>query len=293
MPNMEDISLNINEQTIESLLVPVLDQLANTDLEIPMLPHVASQVLLLANDPEANASKFSVLVEQDQILACRVLKLANSPAYGARYPIDSLHQAISWLGLNFLASTAFSFSVQAGVFEVEGYEQEVKGLWAHTLTVGLYSQAIAKRLGYNPDNAFLCGLLHAIGKPYVTHTVNLYQQNLKTRCPWKVLDRVINESYIEAGRQLAIGWGLPESVKDAIMFHDDLAFEKALSPTKGASITCLARHLATQLFKSVAGNEESLMALPVTAYLQAKKEDMLTWLDMQDSIQERVNPMLA
>ena len=293
MPNLEDVSLDINDQTVEELLVPVLDQLARTDLEIPMLPQVANQVLLLANDPEANASQFAILVEQDQVLACRVLKLANSPASGARYPIDSLHQAISWLGLNFLCSTAFSFSVQSGVFMVEGYEQEVKKLWAHTLAVGLYCKAIAKRMGYDPDNAFLCGLLHAIGKPYVTHTVNLYQQNLETRYPWKVLDRVIDESYIEAGRQLAIGWGLPEPVKDAILFHEDLAFAKSISPTKAASITCLARHLTAELFRSVAGNEETLLALPVTGYLQAKREDVLAWLAIQDSIRESVTPMLA
>ena len=236
---------------------------------------------------------FSVLVEQDQILACRVLQLANSPAYGARYPLESLQQAISWLGINFLASTAFSFSVQTGVFHVEGYEQEVKGLWAHTLAVGLYAKAIAARLGQNPDMAFLCGLLHAIGKPYVTHTVNVYQHDLEERYSWTVLDKVIQESYIEAGRQLAIGWDLPEPVQETIMFHEDLAYEKVQSKENGPAITCLARYLATALFHPTSIDGEGLVRLAVARYLGVGNEDMAIWLEQQDAIRASVTPMLV
>lgn len=120
------ISENLDEQTVEELLLPVLDHLSKGDFDIPLLPHVATQVLLLANDPEGNSTQLSAVIEQDQVLASRVLQLANCAAYGPRYPIETLPQAISWLGMSFLAGTAFSFSVQTGVFKVDGYEDEVQ-----------------------------------------------------------------------------------------------------------------------------------------------------------------------
>ena len=280
------------EHVVEELLLPVLDHLSNGHLDIPMLPHVASQVLLLANNPEGNATKLGALIQQDQVLACRVLQLANSAAYGSRYPIESLPQAISWLGLNFLAGTAFSFSVQSGVFNVDGYEKEVQGLWAYTLTVALYGKAIAGELGLNPENAFLCGLLHAIGKPYVTHTVNFHQRSSDVRHPWPVLDRVIRESYVEAGRQLAVAWELPESVREAIMLHEDCACEKATSPVKGAAITCLARHLANSILSSDVVDEQQITALPVAQLLGVSQSHVASWLDMRESIQANVAPMV-
>jgi HD-like signal output (HDOD) protein len=287
------VLVNHNEQTVEELLLPVLEHLSKGDMDIPMLPHVANQVLLLANDHDANAPQLAVLIEQDPVLASRVLQFANSAAYGPRYPVDSLPQAISWLGLNFLAGTAFSFSVQSGVFQVHGFEKEVQGLWAHTFVVALYGRAIAERLGHNTDNAFLCGLLHAIGKPYVIHTVNCYQQDSGLRYPWAVLENVLQESYVEAGRQLAIAWELPESVKEAIMFHEYRAYEKATSPGKGAAMTCLARHLATKLFDPASSNDDSLLALPVAHFLRVSQSDMSAWLDMQETIHASVKPMLV
>lgn len=287
------VSENLEEQTVEELLLPVLDHLSKGDFDIPLLPHVANQVLLLANDPEGNSTQLSAVIEQDQVLASRVLQLANCAAYGPRYPIETLPQAISWLGMSFLAGTAFSFSVQTGVFKVDGYEDEVQELWAHTMAVALYAKFIAGRLGKNQDNAFLFGLLHAIGKPYVIHTVTHYQQTSKVHHPWAVLDRVIQESYVEAGRQIAVAWELPEPVKEAICFHQDCAFEQAKSPDKGAAITCLARHMAGKTFGQESVDANKLRTLPIGRFLGITQEDVSALLDSQEHIRATVDLMLV
>ena len=281
-----------NQQAVDDLLLPILDRLETGDLDIPILPHVASQILALTNDPDADSSKLTTLLHQDQVLASQVFKIANSPAHYSRYPIESLQQAVSWLGLNCLSQTAFAVSIQSGIFNVRGYDQEVKSLWGHALATGLYGKHIAERIGVNPDPAFLCGLLHAIGKPFVIHTVNQSRQDSEAPVPWSVMVEVIKGSYVEVGRRMGEEWGLPAPVKEAIVLHEDCAFHLSTCPMKGAVITCLASHLADSLLNPSPTEESALLTHPVVSHLHVSQEDMAALLEMKDSIRTMVEPLL-
>ncbi len=277
---------------LEELLLPILEELGKSDLAIPLLPHVAGQMLLLLNDPNANADSLEKLLQQDQALASQVMRIANSPAYLPRVPIESLHQAIAWVGLNLVASTVLSVSTQSGVFNVKGYETEVKGLWQHSLAAGLYGKAIAGQMGLSAENAFLCGLLHALGKPFVIHTVNNYRKEAETLLPWSVMLTVLKESSIEVGTTLAAVWQLPGAVQETILLHQDHAYHLGTSPLKGAPITCLAIHLAEYLYDPSIIEEGTLRALPVVQALQVTENEMNALLEMQDSIRTSVETML-
>ena len=280
------------DENLEELLMPILDKLEKGNLDLPLLPHVASQVLLLTSDPDADAAQLATLIQQDQALASQILRIANSPAYMSRTPIETLQQAIARMGLNLLAGMAFFMSTQSGVFNIAGYETGVKELWRHTLAVGLYGKTIAARIGQNTENAFLCGLLHAIGKPFAIHTVNEFRKDSETKLPWQVMVTIMKESYIEVGMQLGEAWQLPAPVKESIVLHQDHAYHLATSPTKGAPITCLGNHLAAYLFDESSIEEEALRALPVVKDLNLQSEDMEALLGMQDQVRASVETML-
>lgn len=257
------------------------------ELDLPLLPHVANQVLTLAHDPNADAGKLATLIQQDQALAAQILRIANSPAYLPRSPIVSLQQAIAWLGLNMLAGIAFSVSLQSGVFKIVGYEREVKMLWCHALATGLYGKEIARRLRHNVENAFLCGLLHAIGKPLILHML-VGDRQRSMRLPWPVLEPLLNEFHIPAGVRLAEAWALPDPVQETIRFYQDDRYHEARSPTKGAVITCLADHLATFLLDPTEMEEDALRALPVIRDLNLYPEDLTALLDLADTVRSSV-----
>src|ERR671915_1996434 len=84
-----------------------LEALLNESIEkgavdLPLLPQVASQVLSLIYDPNAEASRLAALIHQDQALAAHVIRIANSPAYMPRNPVISLQHAVAMLGMNLL-----------------------------------------------------------------------------------------------------------------------------------------------------------------------------------------------
>lgn len=262
-------------------------------LELPLLPVVANQVLQISGDPDADVNKLSALIQQDQALAGQILRIANSPAYAPRSPIVSLQQAISWLGMNMLAGLAFSVSVQSGVFKIKGYEKEIRALWHQALATGLYGKEIARRKRQNVENAFLCGILHTIGKPLLIHLILQDNRAVPSQPSWSMIETVMQEFSIMAGTKLAEAWQLPEPVQEAIRFYQDEAYHQATSPTKGAMITCLSDHLATAIIDSTALAQDALRALPVVQDLNFYPEDMDALFELQDTIQQSIEAFLV
>ncbi len=277
-----------DDQVLEELLGHLAEKLEKQEFDLPPLPQVALQVLAFTHDLKANAARLTSLIQQDPILTAKIFQTANSAAFGSQRRIESLQHAIAWLGLNHVAGTAFTISVQTGVFNVRGYERQVKGLWTHGIGTGFYAKTIAGFIHQDPDIAFLCGLLHAIGKPYIVHTVNQYRRPTDPQLPWTTMIQLMKESYIEVGRQLAKAWNFPDPVKETINLHQNHAYHLATSPTKGAAITCLARHLTSHLLDPEGIHED----LPVLQYLNITQDNMNALLDIQNSIQAQIETML-
>ena len=271
----------------------ITTQLEQEALDLPLLPVIATQVLQISSDPNADATKLSALIQQDQALAGQILRIANSPAYAARSPIVSLQQSIAWLGMNILASLAFTVSVQSGVFKVKGYEKEIQVLWRHALATGLYGKEIARRKRHNVENAFLCGILHTIGKPLIIHLVLQHTDMESPRPSWEIIDTLIQELSILAGSKLAESWQLPEPVQEAIRLYPDETYLQATSPTKGAIITCLADHLASIVVDPSSHDEDAIRALSVVQDLNFYPEDMDALFELKETIQLSIESFLT
>ena len=191
-----------------------------------------------------------------------------------------------------LAGLAFSISVQKGVFTIKGYEKEVRKLWHQALASGLYGKEIARRIRHNVENAFLCGLLHTIGKPLRLHLIITLGPTTPVRPTWALIESLIQEWHIPAGAKLAEAWKLPDPVQEAIRLYPDQTFHQATSPTKGAMITCLADHLASWLLDPSSNDVEKIRVLPVVQALNFYPEDMTALFDQRETIQHQVEAFL-
>ena len=277
---------------MQELLLPILEAIEHKTFDLPPLPQVASQVVALTTDPNATADQLRTLIQQDPILTAKIFKTANSAGAGSPRPIESLQEAIRWLGLNTVANFAVALSLKSNVFNDRGYEHEVQDLWMQAVATAFYAKTLAAVSGHNPDNAFLCGLLHSIGKLAVVHQVNQSQGASSPPLRWSVIVTLLRQSYIEVGRRLAEAWQFPTPVKEAIMFHQDYSYHLATHPSKGAPLTCLAQHLATHHNDTVAMTNETLQALPVTATLNIPKDMLKGLLKTKDVIQRQIESLL-
>lgn len=274
---------------IEQLERALVQKLEQGELELPLLPQVASQVMALTSDPAADAAKLSSLIHQDQALAAHVLRIANSPAYMPRSPVVSLQHAVAMLGINLLSEIAFTASLKAGAFQVPGHEDEVKQLWRHSLASGAFAKEVARTRRVNVESAFLCGLLHAIGKPVVLRTAAAIAQKQHIPVDKPILRMLMNGYHSRVGCLIADKWSLPKQVAEAIQYYSD--YDHATSFRQECLLTCVADRLATHLLTPDDMPDDTVRDHPVFAELNLYPNDIDQLIACRDKVLAVVNAM--
>ena len=226
-------------QHVRDLLI---ERLRERRLELPLLPDVAAKVLDLVNQENADAAQLSAILHGDQALAGHVLRLANSPAYMPRMPIVSLQQAVSRLGMATLRDIVVTVSVHSRVFSVPGFERVIGFLWRHSIGAAFYAREIARLRRRNVEGAFLCGLLHDIGKPVLLTSLLDLQSETRTPLELPAIEAAMEEFHLAVGTLLAEEWRLPEQVRSAVRWHHD--WHGAAAQSEVAMMTCLADRLS-------------------------------------------------
>ena len=188
-------------------------------LRLPVLPTVAVELLASVNDDNCDARSLAARVQRDPSLAAHVLRVANSARFAPKEPIVSLTQAIGRLGLATLREIVVSVAVKGSTFDVKGHEAYVEQLWRHALLAGRLAQEIARARRANVEAAFLCGLLHDIGRPVALQGLVDLCKELGARPSEAELLQAIAGLHQEVGGLLVERWKLPEWVHAAVRFH--------------------------------------------------------------------------
>ena len=278
-------NLKMPEQ-VERALVERIDK---DRIDLPVLPQVAGKVMALANDPAADASRLSALIHQDQALAAHVLRIANSPAYMPRTPIASLQHAVAMLGVNQLSEIAVTISLKSGTVKIPEHEGDVRQLWRHALASGAYAKEIARMRRYNVESAYLCGLLHAVGKPVVLKTVTTIAAEMHVPLELSAIIAFLDGYHSRIGNLIATEWSLPPQVADAITYYG--IYEQAPSHRQEAMMTCLADRLATYILIPDSFDDNTLREHSVFADLNLYPNDIDALLGLKDKILNLVDTM--
>jgi putative nucleotidyltransferase with HDIG domain len=203
---------------------------------LPTLPVVAVRLLALTGDAESNIHDVVGLVSADQSLTGKVLSLVSSAAVGggggkAGGGVTNLHQAVVMLGFEALRNLVLSIKVfeafQEGEEDAKGRAFDRGEFWKHSLAVATLAELLAPRCKpkLNPQDAFVCGLLHDIGKvAFDTAMPKSFARVVEaaTMTRGDVADverRVIGLDHGLAGKRLAEAWNLPQLLTETIWLH--------------------------------------------------------------------------
>jgi len=129
--------------------------------DLPTLPHVVQRIAAMIGRPNVSTEEIGSIIEKDQVLAAKVLKLANSPFYGFPSRIGSVSHAVIVLGFNVVKGLTLCASALS-IIKDAGMDQ----LRRHSLGVAITANhLLATRLEIkNPEELFVSGLLRDIGK---------------------------------------------------------------------------------------------------------------------------------
>ena len=94
-----------------ALLTPELRKQIESWNNLPSPPGVATKIIRLANDPDADMARIAEVFALDPAITAKILRIANSPMYARQRKTENLRQALMVVGLNATISLALSFSL--------------------------------------------------------------------------------------------------------------------------------------------------------------------------------------
>jgi putative nucleotidyltransferase with HDIG domain len=271
------------------LRVALEERLEHGELDLPMLPQTAQRVLEVAQRDDVNASTLAQLIEQDPTMAARLLRVSNSSAYAPQEPIVSLQQAVARLGLQTVRAIAFASAAQSTLFTSEFGALRIAGLWRHSAAAAAWARTIARARRRNVEGAFLCTLLHDVGKPVIFTAVNALAQEFGTTVSNEEREAWACELHGAAGARLLETWELPAWMANVVRHHHDPA--NAGEQVEEAATTQLADLLA--LWGDDA-DEQAALALaqhPVLDLLGLYSDELEELLAQRDAVESLVEAL--
>ncbi|MBM4131104.1 HDOD domain-containing protein [bacterium] len=193
--------------------------------ELPALPKAACHIMAVIEDPRTTATRLEKALAMDQALTAKVLRIANSPFYGAARQITTVSEAIVRLGFVTIRNWTLVTAARS-VFLAPGAGMLYQKIWRQSVLSAMGSQLVAQAVGrVQPESVFIGGLMQNIGQLVLARSdPELFQEILAESAesgrPYHEVEaRVLGFDHGELGALLLREWNLTEDLEDAVRWH--------------------------------------------------------------------------
>jgi putative nucleotidyltransferase with HDIG domain len=216
---------------------------------LPSLPAAVQHLCRVVDDPNISAAELAKIISSDEVLAARVLRVANSSFYSLPHKVTRISQAIMVIGFRGVRNLALgisAFSLDKAWDPALPLSRE--DFWRRSLAVATISQSLAKRYKIaGVEETFLGGLFHDIGKIVLiilfpreySAVLDAAQAGKETL---NALERkAFNIDHAAAGRELCKRWKIPDMLAQVVGSHhhagvvEQRALERDRASRTGAS----------------------------------------------------------
>lgn len=201
------------------------------------LPSVYTRIREVIDAPDGSLTEVSEVIGADPALAARLLKVVNSALYGYGGKIDSLHRAVTLLGLQQVHDMVLAMSLGSVFAGMHPSHMDMTRFWRDSVMRGIAAREIA-RLSDQPtaERMLVVGLLADIGHLVMYQTVPQLADEARTHA--EASGRSLAESerdivgcdFAEVGAALCAQWQLPACFAEIVgaQLNPRLAGEFAL-----------------------------------------------------------------
>lgn len=232
-------------------------ELENGDITLPSLPDIVLKIRKMLSSEDCDFERISNAISIDPVLVSKLFVFANSAYYNrANVKIETLDGAIGRLGFEVVRNTAMSVAMKQ-LYNSDKHDKaarHLKAVWAHGMKLSSMAYALAElRTSLNKETAFLCGLMHEVGKLYILTKAEEFPDFLGDPAS---LDAVMAEWNPQISKSIVESWGFPEAViestdpttyvdhdtKSPPNFVDVVAVAKLLVDGKGVDLQATFEH---------------------------------------------------
>lgn len=225
----DDVLLD-EERMVETLL----GMIESPDYRPPTLPAVAVDLMTLSQRTDVEIDDVVTLLEQDSMIAGRVLKLVSTVGLAGAVKITSLREATMRIGLAAIRDIVMEIALNMRVFKSDDYGDTMELLRRHAAATAHFSRILAKYTTLESEFAFMGGLMHDVG--IAGTLLALSDAKGRRKSPpdlisiWPAVERV----HQRAGELMAKHWELPPDIQLAIGNHHQVMIGGHAHPLAGA-----------------------------------------------------------
>ena len=214
--------MNKTDLTPERLVANIKD--------LVTLPEVALRIASMVNDPTSSATDIGREISRDAALTARLLRIANSPAFGQHGKIATITRAITVLGVRQVRDLAVGLTAIRSFDGIGNELVTMESFWRHSVLCAVAAGQIAgRRERGRDDTPFVAGLLHDIGQlvlfsraPEPARQALLMSVDSADDLGLFLCEReILGFDHGAVGLALAKHWAMPRSLQECIEFHHE------------------------------------------------------------------------
>lgn len=221
--------------------------------DVPPLPVVVTKAIQVINDPDSSAKELTDLIIHDQVLAAKILKVANSAYYGLPSKISNLNRAITLIGFDEVKRMIAPILLLNTFKDFQSTEYfSSRDFWTHSLAVADACEILVEKTdqSQNTGEARVVGLLHDVGRLILVGVLQFHFNKVMKKVSMgvdvlKAEEGILGLDHAKIGAKITESWNLPESVVNTIKYHHDP--ENAGEHSYLAEVVCMADYLANEL----------------------------------------------
>ncbi|HEX7384312.1 MAG TPA: HDOD domain-containing protein [Burkholderiaceae bacterium] len=231
--------------------MPVAPQLRSLDIAIPAQPQALLELSLLLAEDDVNLSRVATLIEADMALASAVLKAVNSSLYGLKGRVQTVQQAITYLGTREVAGVTY----EMGLRSVFPHTAELEPVWQRAGLRGLVMGRLGQLLNVDPWVAHSAGLFEECGKAVLyRHAPDHYRSMLRAAADDLELTTLehagFGVSHDALGAALCESWGLAAPAVTSVRHHVQIQASGELPPQLQRAAICALSAVAHTLIRA-------------------------------------------
>ncbi|MCP5270075.1 MAG: HDOD domain-containing protein [Burkholderiaceae bacterium] len=206
-------------------------ELRSLDIDIPAQPEALVKLSLLLAEDDINLTAAAELIEADMALAAAVMKAVNSSLYGLKGRVQSVMQAITYLGMREVAAITFEMGLRAAFPPAP----ELEPLWQRAGLRGLLMGRLAQKMSVDAWAAHSAGLFEECGKAVLfRHAPDHYRAMLRAAGGDVELAQLehagFGVSHDALGAALCESWGLAAAAVASVRHHVAVQADHHLPP---------------------------------------------------------------
>lgn len=197
---------------------------------IPFIPDEKFELLKLLRT-NASMGSLEAHIRNGSELETQIIELANSNLYKGHSSVSTIRNAMVRLGMENLKFLIYQTVLTRTLFKSRQYDEWVNRLQFKAIASAHFAREIASWIGYPATEAYMAGLVHDIGEPYILQLFDA----LSVDIPDEICIQTVKQAHMETGATILRRLNISPAVVAACESHHNLSGMNQL-----ASIICAA-----------------------------------------------------